>query len=104
MVEDDVIAKAGWYGEAMTSLQQAQAQAGGPKWLYLRLFYTEIFFGYVKEHWLRYLSASLSLFIILLTTLLGLSRWVPLLRPSKFDDIFLRSILVCFVVTVYRLS
>lgn len=50
IVEDDVIARAGWYDKAMTSLQKARAQAGGAGWLYLRIFYSEIFFGYVSEH------------------------------------------------------
>ena len=39
IVEDDVIARAEWYDKAINSLQNAQAQAGGAGWLYLRRFY-----------------------------------------------------------------
>ena len=80
IVEDDVIARAGWYGKAMAALQEVQAQAEGARWLYLRMFYTEIFFGYVSEHWPRYLSASLALFVVLLAVLVGSRRRSPLLR------------------------
>lgn len=71
IIEDDVIARKGWYGKAMTSLQEAQAQARDSGWLYMRMFYTEIFFGYLREHWLRYLGVSLTLFTALLVSLIG---------------------------------
>lgn len=80
IVEDDVLARAGWYGKAMTSLQKAQAQAGGASWLYLRIFYSESFLGFVSEHWPRYLSASLALFVVLLATLVESRRRSSFLR------------------------
>lgn len=80
IVEDDVIARAGWYDQAVTSLQKARAQAGGAGWLYLRMFYSEMFFGYVSEHWLRYFSASLALFVVLLVALIEMRRRSSVLR------------------------
>lgn len=80
VVEDDVIARAGWYGKAMTSLENARAQAGGAGWLYLRLFYSEIFLGYVSEHWLRHYSATLALFVVLLAAFLEMRRRSSTLR------------------------
>ena len=80
IIEDDVIARAGWYNEAMRSLQIVHEQAHGGSWLYLRMFYTEIFLGYVREHWYLYLSASLALFLFVLATLTLLRRRLPSLR------------------------
>lgn len=80
IVEDDVIARAGWYDKAINSLQKARAQAGGAGWLYLRMFYSEMFFGYVSEHWLRYSSASLALFVVLLAALIEVRRRSSILR------------------------
>lgn len=69
IIEDDVIARASWYKEVRMSLQTVQAQAQNVSWLYLRMFYTKIFFGYVSEHWSRYLSASSASFLLLLAVL-----------------------------------
>ena len=80
VVEDDVIARAGWYNKAMASLQEVQAQIRGEGWLYLRMFYSESFFGYVSEHWLRYLSVSLALFVALLAALVESRRRSSVLR------------------------
>lgn len=85
IVEDDVIAKAGWYDMAMTSLQKAQGQAAGAGWLYLRMFYTETLFGYVSEHWPRYLSASLALFLVLLAALVESRRRSSFIRRHLSD-------------------
>ena len=82
IVEDDVIARAGWYSEAMTALDEVQAQARGSSWLYLRMFYTEIFFGYLSEHWVRYLATSLALFFLLLATLVGARQKSAFLRRN----------------------
>ena len=80
IIEDDVIARAGWYKEAMTSLETIQEQAPSGSWLYLRMFYTEIFFGYGREHWHRYLGISLALFVSLLATVTMLRSRLPFLR------------------------
>lgn len=80
VVEDDVIARAGWYGKAMTSLQNARAQAGGAGWLYLRIFNSEIFLGYVSERWLRHFGATLALFVVLLAAFHEMRRRSSTLR------------------------
>ena len=80
VIEDDVIARAGWYSQAKTSLQAVQEQTHQGSWLYLRMFYTEIFFGYVREHWPRYFGASITLFVCLFGTLTVLRSRLPFLR------------------------
>ena len=84
------------YFRVMTLLQKAQAQAGGAGWLYLRMFYSEMFFGYVSKHWLRYFSVSLALFVVLLAALIEMRR-----RSSCFEDTSPTWISVCFVAAAY---
>lgn len=44
IVEDDVLAKQGWYAQATDVLSNIQLRMQGLEWLYLRLFYTEKLF------------------------------------------------------------
>ena len=87
IIEDDAIARAGWYNLASIALRSIQEQAPQGSWLYLRIFYTEIFFGYLQEHWFHYLSASMALFSLLLSITIGLRSRLPFLRQhlSNFD-------------------
>lgn len=69
LVEDDVLAKAGWYTQAKDALQDIQSQMAHLDWLYLRLFYTEKLFGWNGEEWAHYLGWSFLAFIV---TIIGL--------------------------------
>ncbi|KAJ5634785.1 hypothetical protein N7528_002627 [Penicillium herquei] len=90
MIEDDVVAQDGWYHKTLEAIESADKQTmqiGAPNctsaplfsndlfegWLshianssilllglYLRLFYTEEFFGWNSEFWFTYLTASIS--------------------------------------------
>ncbi|KAK3615876.1 hypothetical protein LTR56_026333, partial [Elasticomyces elasticus] len=55
MLEDDVLAMDGWYHRTLRGLEQAAAVArrksSTKDFLYLRLFYTEKFFGWNSEDW-----------------------------------------------------
>lgn len=62
MIEDDTLAMAGWYPRTVSALDKIDAQQHWIKnsdWLYLRLFYTEEFFGWNREKWPRYLASSM---------------------------------------------
>ena len=75
MVEDDTLAMAGWYPKAMDAVETADAQRRWSKtsdWLYLRLFYTEEFFGWNVEEWPCYLLASVAIFSATAASLLGI--------------------------------
>lgn len=63
LVEDDIIAKAGWYTQATSALKTIQAERKPSTWLYLRLFYTEKLFGWNSEEWMRYLGWSVFVFL-----------------------------------------
>ncbi|KAG8533074.1 uncharacterized protein KY384_001857 [Bacidia gigantensis] len=80
IVEDDNIARAGWYRTARSSLQEIQGQMSAAKWLYLRMFFTETLLGWNSEEWPRYLGWSLLLFISLLYVLVGLRSRSVVLR------------------------
>lgn len=62
MLEDDVIAMDGWYHRTMAAINEAEQQAAERRaradFLYLRLFYTEEFFGWNAEDWRTYLYSS----------------------------------------------
>jgi len=74
--EDDVLAMDGWFhrmvkGTKLAAQQSAKSKRYGD-YLYLRLFYTEEYFGWNSEEWRLYLSISLlvtMLFVACLTTL-----------------------------------
>lgn len=75
MIEDDTVAMAGWYPKAMDAVDVADAQHEWGKtadWLYLRLFYTEEFFGWNAEEWPQYLLASVTIVSVLAVFLLGI--------------------------------
>ena len=74
MIEDDTLARVGWYAEAIRALERVEKEANGVDWLYLRIFYTEGLLGWNSEEWPRYLAWSLSLFLVLLSTLIA-TRW-----------------------------
>lgn len=56
IVEDNVLAKEGWYTQATDALEDIQTQMKTQKWLYLRLFYTEKLFRWTSEELRQYLA------------------------------------------------
>ncbi|KAL8788630.1 MAG: hypothetical protein Q9213_001558 [Squamulea squamosa] len=72
MVEDDTLAVKGWYPRTMTALDVADSKS--TDWLYLRLFFTEQFFGWNSESWPTYLLSSLSIVAAATLLLIGLRR------------------------------
>ncbi|KAL9604336.1 MAG: hypothetical protein Q9219_000524 [cf. Caloplaca sp. 3 TL-2023] len=70
MIEDDVLAVQGWY--ARTSAALGLIKAKSVDWLYLRLFFTEQFFGWNSEFWPTYLLASICVVAAVATLLVAL--------------------------------
>ncbi|KAL8727296.1 MAG: hypothetical protein Q9181_005760 [Wetmoreana brouardii] len=71
MIEDDVLARDGWYSRAQQALHDLASKHGNDRWLYLRMFYTEGLLGWNSEEWLRYFGWSFACFLALLSILLG---------------------------------
>ena len=93
LVEDDVLAKAGWFAEAIAALTEIEAQMGGSKWLYLRLFYTEKLFGWNSEEWMQYLGWSIIAFLVTAITLFGIRAYSRRLRKHMSNYTIA---LICF--------
>ena len=70
IVEDDVLAKEGWYQQTIGALEDVKIQMKNHEWLYLRLFYTEKLFGWNSEEWLHYLGWSILAFLVTGTALI----------------------------------
>ena len=85
IVEDDVLAKEGWYPQAMKALTDIQAQMHEREWLYLCLFYTEKLFGWNSEEWLQYLGWSLFAFLVTGTALIFSRSYSRRLRKHMFN-------------------
>ena len=71
LVEDDVLARAGWYTQATAALKDIETQMAPSEWLYLRLFYTEKLFGWNGEEWPRYFGWSFLTFLVTAMPLIG---------------------------------
>ncbi|EME77406.1 uncharacterized protein MYCFIDRAFT_191517 [Pseudocercospora fijiensis CIRAD86] len=85
IVEDDVLAAAGWYAHLKAALITKVRRSTTESSLYLRLFYTEKNFGWNKEHWLSYLVYSTVVEGLVAGLLVGLrrrSRTRRLLTPT----------------------
>ena len=93
LVEDDVLAKAGWFAKAVAALEEIEAQIGESKWLYLRLFYTEKLFGWNSEEWMQYLGWSIVALLVTATALVGTRACSRRLRKHMSNSTIA---LVCF--------
>ena len=97
IIEDDTLAMDGWYSqaiEAATKADELHQWGSKSEWLYLRLFYTEEFFGWNKEEWPNYLAASVGITGMIAMVLL-------FIRQFAFEK-WITNILiavVCFVCT-----
>ncbi|OQE27931.1 hypothetical protein PENFLA_c005G05868 [Penicillium flavigenum] len=84
MLEDDLVALDGWYHRTQTALSSAEEQTremGAANWLYLRLFYTEEYFGWNAEEWLAYLLYSILVVCLVVCVLLVFRRFNAHARP-----------------------
>ncbi|KAE8548686.1 hypothetical protein EYB25_009067 [Talaromyces marneffei] len=98
ILEDDVLAQEGWYARTMESLQKLDTEPGisrlGGEWLYLRLFFTEKFQGWHREHWPSYLLWSCVTVTLVAVVLLFLrfrlssssASWSSLPYPHLFPQ------------------
>ncbi|KAF7187971.1 hypothetical protein HII31_10871 [Pseudocercospora fuligena] len=77
IVEDDVLAAAGWHEHLKAALRTKVRRSITESSLYLRLFYTEKNFGWNKENWLSYLLYSTLLESLVAGLLLLVRRRSP---------------------------
>ncbi|KXS94684.1 hypothetical protein AC578_10363 [Pseudocercospora eumusae] len=101
IVEDDMLAAAGWYAHLKAALRTKVRRSITDSSLYLRLFYTEKNFGWNKENWLGYLIYS-TFFEALVAGILLLLRRRRLLAPSfclPFLTIYTPLLILLFFAT-----
>ncbi|XP_044715594.1 n-Acetylglucosaminyltransferase-IV (GnT-IV) domain-containing protein [Hirsutella rhossiliensis] len=72
LVEDDIIASPRWFAQLKKSLQyvETQSKKTSKDWVYLRLFYSEIFMGWNNEEWLSYFQNIILAYIVVLLAFL----------------------------------
>ncbi|EON95703.1 putative integral membrane protein [Phaeoacremonium minimum UCRPA7] len=76
LVEDDIVASRDWFrrfkkGLAYTESQSEKTQTD---WMYLRLFYSEIFMGWNSEEWLTYSETIFLVYVVILALFLEARR------------------------------
>jgi hypothetical protein len=112
MLEGDVLAARGWYPLArravhavddITAASTAITKPGEtdpprPSWLYLRLFYTEAYFGWNSEFWFTYLLISAGLALILGVSLIALRATLLRSSPNTVELLSNQTILVLVFV------
>ncbi|KAL8662819.1 MAG: hypothetical protein Q9202_004421 [Teloschistes flavicans] len=74
MIEDDVLAVQGWHARTKAALELINAKR--VDWLYLRLFFTEQFFGWNREFWPTYVLASVGVVAAVAILLLSLHNTI----------------------------
>ena len=96
--EDDIFAMDGWFHRMITGTRSAARKSTQLKrygdYLYMRLFYTEEYLGWNSEERFDYLSASLSIWGVVLTFVLVLS-----VRFPRRGLTILIVLVMCVVVT-----
>ncbi|KAM5347294.1 hypothetical protein ACJ41O_010299 [Fusarium nematophilum] len=72
LVEDDVIASPDWFTRFKTGVIEVERQSAesGRDWIYMRLFYSELFMGWNNEEILDYLKVVVLAYTAIITCLL----------------------------------
>ncbi|KAL8868922.1 MAG: hypothetical protein Q9174_004662 [Haloplaca sp. 1 TL-2023] len=80
MIEDDVLARDGWYTRSRQALRDLTKTSPNDPWVYLRMFYTEGLLGWNSEEWFRYFGWSFMTFLLLFGILVGAQVKCPRLQ------------------------
>lgn len=79
IIEDDVLALYGWFSKTKGALQSLDPET---PFLYLRLFYSEIFLGWQSQNWLVYLTWSVGITTVVVLLLFAIWFTVSILRKT----------------------
>ncbi|KAK3327028.1 hypothetical protein B0T19DRAFT_449459 [Cercophora scortea] len=76
LVEDDIVASRAWFARLRRALPYIEQRAArtGLDWIYLRLFYSEIFMGWNSEEWLMYAETIMLVYVVVLLVFLETLR------------------------------
>ncbi|KAF2729573.1 integral membrane protein-like protein [Polyplosphaeria fusca] len=99
IIEDDTVAMDGWYHRTIAALQdtekQSALQRASPDFFYLRLFYTEHYFGWNSEYWPTYLFWSLVVASIAITAILFFRSSSAVLKRVPLRRVLLTTLGLC---------
>lgn len=72
LVEDDIIASRDWFSRMKKGLAHVEAKTEKTKeeWIYLRLFFSELFMGWNSEEWLAYSTHIFAVYAVALVVFL----------------------------------
>ena len=104
MIEDDVLAVDGWFPRVMAAVDEVNSN--GDDWLYIRMFYTEIFLGWNQEEWPAYLGWSSLAFVLLTGILITIRTFSPRFRKDLSNPTVAVIALICLplCITLYFLA
>ena len=90
LVEDDIIASRDWFSRFRAGVAEVErrSEASGRDWLYLRLFYSEIFMGWNNEEVFDYLKVIIVAYTVAIICLFAALRYRsrrPSGRPATRD-------------------
>jgi len=91
LVEDDIIASRDWFARLKRGLAYVEAKTAKTKkeWIYLRLFYSELFMGWNNEEWLTYAAHVFLTYAVALIVFLAARRRFRLgAGPGKYAQRF----------------
>lgn len=74
LVEDDVVASRDWFPRLQAGLDYVERQGRDKDWVYLRLFYSEMFMGWNNEEWPSYLRTISCAYVAVLVAYLVFRR------------------------------
>jgi hypothetical protein len=90
LVEDDIVASRDWFTRFQQGLEvvEKNSEKTGRDWIYLRLFYSEIFMGWNSEEWLVYSETIFLIYAVALICFMVLRRRLQKrARPSGVKEL-----------------
>jgi hypothetical protein len=99
LVEDDIVASRDWFDRLQESLTEMEdINHASADWLYLRLFYTELYLGWNSEEWPRYIAHIAAVYVVVAAfAVLGRRAWLTL-RGRRLGDVSIKSLDVTSIV------
>ena len=98
MIEDDVLAVDGWFLRVAAAVNKVTSN--GDDWLYIRMFYTEIFLGWNQEEWPTYLGWCFLAFLLLTGILITIRTFSPRLRKDLSNPTIAVIALICLPLCI----
>ncbi|KAK4633588.1 hypothetical protein CLAFUW4_03809 [Fulvia fulva] len=106
LIEDDVLASSGWLRRTMAGLDRITSKITTSEWLYLRLFYTETYFGWNDGDLFEHVAWSLLLIASVALSLLATHLFAPKSRAYISNILVISLCCICapLCITLFFLA